>query len=368
MFWLIISALCLLAVLFAVWPIFKRAGRLTPMLAGVAVFTVALSAGLYNHVGEPNVPSGRAGGDDLPDMNLVMQALEERLQNNPDDINGWKMLGRSYMTMREPVKAVTAYEKAMELENGEVAQTQVDLALAILARDDSSVIDGRSAALIEGALAIEPNNQPALFYSGTAAASRGDTELAASRWEVLLGLNPPDEIRGILEQRVAEWRGQPVAAADSSPVLPAEHPPIEQSVEAVESVAAVAAAAAPEQALPAADPDAVVTARVALSDTARRALTADANVFLIARDPQQPSPPIAVSRLRVSELPTVVSLGDAQSMVAGRALSGFAEFELLARISLSGGPAAASGDWFGSLIVRPADAKSVNLSIDQQVP
>jgi cytochrome c-type biogenesis protein CcmH len=359
MFWLIISALCLLAVLFAVWPIFQRAGRLTPTLAGVAVFTVALSAGLYNHVGEPNVPSGRGGGDDLPDMTVVMQALEERLQKDPDDINGWKMLGRSYMTMREPGKAVAAYEKAMELENGEVAQTQVDLALAILARDDASVIDGRSAALIEGALAIEPNNQPALFYSGTAAASRGDTELAASRWEVLLGLNPPDEIRGILEQRVAEWRGQPVAAADSGAGLPAEHPPIEQSAEV---------AAATAEILPAADPDAVVTARVALSDTARRALTADANVFLIARDPQQPSPPIAVSRLRVSELPTVVSLGDAQSMVAGRALSGFAEFELLARISLSGGPAAASGDWFGSLIVRPADAKSVFLAIDQQVP
>jgi len=359
MFWLIISALCLLAVLFAVWPIFKRAGRLTPMLAGVAVFTVALSAGLYNHVGEPNVPSGRGGGDNLPDMNVVMQALEERLQNDPDDINGWKMLGRSHMTMREPGKAVAAYEKAMELENGEVAQTQVDLALAILARDNASVIDGRSAALIEGALAIEPNNQPALFYSGTAAASRGDTELAASRWEVLLGLNPPDEIRGILEQRVAEWRGQPLAAADSNAVLPAKHPPIEQSAEV---------AAATAETLPAADPDAVVTARVALSDMARRALTTDANVFLIARDPQQPSPPIAVSRLRVSELPTVVSLGDAQSMVAGRALSGFAEFELLARISLSGGPAASSGDWFGSLIVRPADAKSVNLSIDQQVP
>ncbi|MGB5511177.1 MAG: hypothetical protein WBM87_05660 [Woeseiaceae bacterium] len=359
MFWVIISALCLLAVLFATWPIFKRAGRLTPMLAGVAVFTVALSAGLYNHVGEPNLPSGRGGGDDLPDMNVVMQALEARLQKDPDDINGWKMLGRSYMTMREHGKAVAAYEKAMEIEQGEVAQTQVDLALAILARDDARVIDGRSAALIEQALAIEPNNQPALFYSGTAAASRGDTELAASRWEILLGLNPPDEIRGILEQRVAEWRGQPVAATDSSAGLPAEHPPIEQSVEG---------AAAPAETLPAADPDAVVTARVALSDTARRALTADANVFLIARDPQQPSPPIAVSRLRVSELPTVISLGDAQSMVAGRALSGFAEFELLARISLSGGPAAASGDWFGSLIVRPADANSVFLAIDQQVP
>jgi len=55
-------------------------------------------------------------------------------------------------------------------------------------------------------------------------------------------------------------------------------------------------------------------------------------------------------------------------MVAGRALSAFEEFELLARVSLSGTPAAASGDWFGSLIVRPADGNSVVLSIDQQVP
>ena len=356
MFWTVIVVLCLAAVLFAVWPIYKRSRRLTPLLAGIAVFTVALSAGLYNYVDDPGLPSGRSDGDELPDMDIVMAALEERLQNDPDDVNGWKMLGRSYMTMRQPGDAVAAYEKAMELEQGKVAQTQVDLALAILARDEARVIDGRSAALFESALASEPNNQPALFYSGTAAASRGDIELAASRWETLLGLNPPDNIRSILEQRIAEWRGQPVASADSSP-LPADHP-------AIDKPAGAETTAAP----PPADPDAVVTARVALSETALSSIKSDANVFLIARDPKQPSPPIAVSRVRVSELPSVISLGDAQSMVAGRALSGFEEFELLARVSLSGGPAAASGDWFGSMIVRPADANSVSLSIDQQVP
>ena len=368
MFWLIISALCLLAVLFAIWPIFKRTGRLTPLLAGVAVFTVALSAGVYNHVGEPNLPSGRGGGDELADMSVVMSALEARLQSNPEDINGWKMLGRSYLTMGQSDKAVTAYEKAMELEEGNGAQTHVDLALAILARDNAQVIDGRAAALIESALALEPNNQPALFYSGSAAASRGDTELAASRWEILLGLNPPEEIRGILEQRVAEWRGQPVAASGSTAAPPAEAPPVDNSPAVGETAAPVVAEESQDRAPPEADPDAVVTARVALSESALSSITVDANVFLIARDPQQPSPPIAVSRLRVSELPTVISLGDAQSMVAGRALSGFEEFELLARVSLSGGPAAAAGDWFGTLIVRPADANSVYLSIDQQVP
>ena len=313
MFWFIIIALCLLAVLFAIWPVFRSSRRLTPLLAGIAVFTVALSAGLYNHVGEPNLPSGRGGGEELPDMNVVMQALEQRLQDNPEDINGWKMLGRSYVTMRQADKAVTAFETAMELEDGNVAQTLVDLALAILARDDAQVIDGRAGALIENALALEPNNQPALFYSGTAAASRGDTDMAASRWEVLLGLNPPEEIRGILEQRVAEWRGVAPAAADAEGTLPADHPPVGESTAAAEEPQADASA-------PEADPDAVVTARVALSDSALSSITADANVFLIARDPQQPSPPIAVSRTRVSELPAVVSLGDAESMVAGLSL------------------------------------------------
>ncbi len=344
-FWIIAAVLCLAAVLFAVWPIWKSARRLTPMLAGVVVFTVGLAAALYGHLGDPELPSGRGGDAALADMDAVMDSLRARLEANPEDVNGWKMLGRSSLQLRQFDEAVAAFEKAMELEDGRDAQTHVDLALALLSRDQTG-IEGRPAALIESALALDPNNPSALFYSGTAAAERGDTELAASRWEVLLGLNPPAEIRAILEQRIAQWRGEPVPAGPGVAAVPAP-----------------AAEASP----PAADPDAVVTARVVLSEDAMRSIRADANVFLIARDPAQPSPPIAVSRLRVSELPSVVSLGDEQSMVAGRSLSGFEEFELLARVSLSGGPAAAPGDWFGTLLVRPAESNSVFLSIDRQV-
>ncbi len=344
-FWIIAAVLCLAAVLFAVWPIWKSARRLTPMLAGVVVFTVGLAAALYGHLGDPELPSGRGGEATLADMDAVMDSLRARLEANPEDVNGWKMLGRSSLQLRQFDEAVAAFEKAMEIEDGRDAQTHVDLALALLSRDQTG-IEGRPAALIESALALDPNNPSALFYSGTAAAERGDTELAASRWEVLLGLNPPAEIRAILEQRIAQWRGEPVPAGPGVAAVPAP-----------------AAEASP----PAADPDAVVTARVVLSEDAMRSIRADANVFLIARDPAQPSPPIAVSRLRVSELPSIVSLGDEQSMVAGRSLSGFEEFELLARVSLSGGPAAAPGDWFGTLLVRPAESNSVFLSIDRQV-
>lgn len=334
---------------FAGWPLYRESRRLTPLLAVVIVSTIAVSVGLYNYVGSPDVPSAGAQSGELPDMDVVMKSLRQRLASNPDDLNGWKMLARSQMTLQRFDDAVTSYERVMELDEGRNAQTLVDLALAILSRDGTA-IEGRSAALIESALALEPNNPAALFYSGVASANRGDTDLAASRWEILLGLNPPPEIRSILEQRVAEWRGVPMESVQPSV---AENRP---------------AATPVESEVPDADPDAVVTARIALSDDAMSKLKSDANVFIIARDPKQPSPPIAVDRVRLSELPTVISLGDAQSMVAGRALSGFEEFELLARVSLSGGPAAVSGDWFGTLIIRPADTRSVFLAIDQQVP
>jgi cytochrome c-type biogenesis protein CcmH len=341
-FWIILVVLCLLAIVFAVGPLWQKSHRLTPLLATIIVFTVALSVGLYDYIGSPTVSSGQGGGTDDPaGMEEVIGSLESRLAGDPDDIEGWKMLARTQMAMRNYAAAANALEKALELEDGKVAQTMVDLALAILSRDNTP-IEGRTKSLIDSALALEPDNHAALFYSGVAAANSGDTDMAAEHWEILLGLNPPEEIRGILEQRIAQWRGEvpPMMDMAGDPEIPEE----------------------------AATSDAIISARVSLSEEAMAAMTGDANIFVIARDPAAPSPPIAVSRLRVSELPAVVDLTDAQSMVAGRELSGFAEVEVLARISLSGGPAAASGDWFGLRIVRPAEGNAVIITIDQQVP
>jgi cytochrome c-type biogenesis protein CcmH len=343
-FWIIVILLCLAAIGFAIWPLWRKAHRLTPMVAMVIVIMVALSAALYDHVGSPGVPSGRSGtmaeNEDLPGMNEAIATLEKRLANDPDDVTGWKMLGRTHMTMRNFDGAVAAFEQAMALENGQVAQTLVDLALAIANSEGSALQTGRAVDLFDSALKLDPNNQPALFYSGMAAARRGETDMAATLWERLLTLNPPDDVRAILEQNIAAWRGE---APPAAPVA-----------------SAPAAADIPD--------DAVVSARVSLSQEAMAAIAVDANVFIIARDPAAPSPPIAVARRKVSELPAIVSLTDAQSMVEGRNLSAFAEIEVLARVSLSGGPAAASGDWFGSLLVRPAENNSVSVTIDQQVP
>ena len=356
-FWIVLILLCLLAIGFAAWPLWRSAHRLSPLVATIIVFTVALSAGMYDAVGRPGVPSGRSVMDNgnLPPMDDVIASLEARLAENPNDMGGWNMLGRTYMTMRDYGAAAETYETIMELEGAQNAQTMVDLAIAIINRDESP-IEGRTASLIENALALDPSNQAALFYAGVASANRGDLDTAADRWETLLGLNPPAEVRSILEENIAVWRGEAPPPAHGAA---AGAPP--------ESVVAE-----PESGTTEADPEAadgaVVSARIALSEEAMASITQNASVFIIARDPAAPMPPIAVARRMLTDLPAVVSLSDAQSMVAGRNLSAFAEIELLARVSLSGGPAAQSGDWFGSMLVRPAENNSVMLTIDRQVP
>jgi len=329
--WISLVIMCLLATLFVAWPLYRRHKRLSPLNGGAVVAIVAVSAGLYALQGSPELESGSAAA--VPNVDEMVAALEARLESEPDDIAGWTMLGRSYMTLNNFSGAVDAYERAVALESAENAQTLVGLGEAILARDNGR-IEGRTSALFESALALEPNNANALFYGGIGALNRGNKALAADRWEILLGLNPPPEIQQVLVQRIAEWRGEPP---------PAQQPSVES-------------------------PGAVVTADVSVSAAAAASLPSDATVFIIARDPAQPSPPIAVTRRRLSELPDAVALGDGDSMIPGRSLSGFPEFELIARVSLSGQPIEQSGDWFGTQIVKPAESDAVKLSIERQVP
>ena len=343
--WISLAVMSLVAIGFAVWPLYKNGKGFSPLVGVAVVLVVALSASLYNIQGSPTLPSGSGA---LPEMDDAVAALADRLAANPDDINGWKMLGRSYMTIGNYAGAVEAFEKTVELESAEDAQSLVSLGEALLAESESG-ITGRIASLFENALAIDPNNPQALFYGGIGAYNRNDTALAADRWETLMSLNPPAEIQGVLQQRIAEWRGEKLPA-----VVQAEpQPEVEATPESIASVAQL--------------PGAVVSARVSLTVAAAEALPAEATVFVIARDPAQPGPPIAVARRRLSELPVTIGLGDSESMVAGRSLSSFAEFELLARVSLNGQPNAQPGDWYGLQIVKPAENNAIELPIDQQV-
>ena len=320
MIWFLFGVMLLAAALCIAWPLYRHDRRLSPGLAAGVGTVLVVSAAVYSLVGTPVPP-------ETPDVGEMLASLEARLAEQPDDVDGWKMLGRSYMHLENYPGAVRAFTRAVELEGSANAQTLASLGEALLGTDREA-LTGNAGRLFENALAISPNDQRALFYAGMAAAARGDTPLAADRWEALLAQSPPPEVRAILEERVAAWRGTGMEAG-GSPGSP------------------------------------VVQVDVSLSDDARAAIGPDATVFIIARDPAQPSPPIAAVRRKVSELPVTVSLGDADSMIPGRLLSSFDNLEIVARASLSGQPLAQSGDWYGRQTI--AGGGTVQIRIEQKV-
>jgi cytochrome c-type biogenesis protein CcmH len=65
-------------------------------------------------VADSRVPSSTA----LPDVDTMIAKLIARLEKQPNDVNGWKMLGWSYLNMERPDEAAKAYETALKLEPG----------------------------------------------------------------------------------------------------------------------------------------------------------------------------------------------------------------------------------------------------------
>ena len=320
MIWFLFGAMLLAGALCVAWPLYRHDRRLTPGLAAGVGTVLVVSAGVYSLVGTPVPP-------ETPDIGEMLASLEARLAEQPEDVDGWKMLGRSYMHLENYPGAVRAFTRAVELEGSADAQTLVSLGEALLGTDREA-LTGNAGRYFENALAIAPDDPRALFYAGMAAAARGDTPLAAERWEALLAQSPPPEVRAILEERVAAWRGTGVDAGGS--------------------------AGSP-----------IVQVDVSLSDDARAAVGPDATVYIIARDPAQPSPPIAAVRRKASELPLTVALGDADSMIPGRLLSSFENLEIVARASLSGQPLAQTGDWYGRQTITAGD--TVQIRIEQKV-
>jgi cytochrome c-type biogenesis protein CcmH len=328
--YVVLGTMLLVAMLAIGYPLYRQERRISNSSALAIAVVLLLSISVYNQIGSPGAESPQEGA--LPSIDEMVDSLAARLQQDPNDLPGWKLLGRTYVQMRNFPDAIAAYERAVEMEGGQNAQTLADLGEVILL-SDAHTLTGRAGELFENALAVAPGNQKALFYAGLAAVERGDRELGAQRWETLLASSPPQNIQEILRQQIAELRG----------VAPIVEPTTGSE-------------------------DDVVTVRVALGESAVSAVQADSTVFIIARDPAQPMPPIAAVRRRADELPAYIGIGDSDAMVPGRVPSGFAELEIVARVSMSGQPLAQSGDWFGQQTVSTEDSQEVSVVIDEQVP
>ena len=200
---------------------------------------------------------------DVADTPAAMAAkLAKRLASEPNDLEGWMLLGRTYSTLEQFPLAVRAYQRADRLANGQNADAIVGVAESLLAQDFEQ-IRGAAGHLFDRALQIEPDNPKALLYSAFAALSRGEQSSARERFQRLLTLNPPAQIRDIINKQLLALDG---AAATPAPALAQGQGP-------------------------------KVAVHVTLAPSLAGSVPAGAALFVAARDPKSPGPPFAVKRL-----------------------------------------------------------------------
>ncbi len=272
-------------------------------------------------------------GITAPDLQRVVEQLQEKLAKQPEDVEGWKLLGRSATVLGQFEIARDAFGEAFTRTQGRDADAVVGYAESLVLVDERE-IDGHAAELVERALKLAPDHPRALWYGGITAFRRGDTALARERWVELQNHELPPELRQVVAEQLAAME-QP----EGTPAVQAQ---------------AIAAPAG-------------VDISIALDEKLAARVPAGAALFVIARRGEG-GPPLAVQKRSVGDWPVSVRLSDSDAMLPGIQLSASGPLKLIARISASGQPIAASGDLYGEVGYDFASAHPANITIDRIVP
>jgi cytochrome c-type biogenesis protein CcmH len=184
-------------------------------LGTVAIVTLA-GTGLYLKIGRPEVKAAPGvaatapvGADGSPhgDASTVIAQLETQMKQHPDNAEGWRMLGWSYLQTGRNADAAEAYGKAAALDPTNADYLSAQGEATVLAAQGS--VTPAAEGAFRKALAADPADPRARYYLAVARDQAGDHEGAMNDWIALLKSAPPDapwaaEVRGFVEKVAAE--------------------------------------------------------------------------------------------------------------------------------------------------------------------
>lgn len=304
------------------------------------------SSSSQSHPGNPDMKN-------LPPMEELVKRLAAKMEQNPDNLEGWVMLGRSYMALKQYPEAMDAYERAMKLDS-----ENVNLLLAYgeaIGAISGNSFTGKPAPLIEKAYKLEPENPNALWMSGILAYQQGEYQTALTRWEKLQGMLTPqsnelETVSNAIDDARSKLGMAPVERALPS-IAKADQPPPRQTAQ------------------PVANSGKAVQVEVTLSPDLKGKVSPDDLVFVYAKAVSGPPMPLAAARKRVSDLPLTLTLDDSMAMMPQMRISAFPKVKVGARVSLSGSPTAQSGDLEGEVApVTPGQGELVSVVINAVHP
>ncbi|HET7404292.1 MAG TPA: tetratricopeptide repeat protein, partial [Usitatibacter sp.] len=300
--------------------------RRTRWISGGIALAVPVAAGLlYATLGNPEAllaqtaPKVAAAGDgahglDSPQIVAMVERLAARLADNPDDLDGWTMLGRSYSALGRFEEASRAYAQAITLspDNPALLADAAD----VLAMAQGRRFDGEPDRLIAWALAKDPKHVKALALAGTAAFNRKDYNRAVEYWARIREQAPAgSDMAASMDASIAQARQ---LAGGTVPVM--------------------------QQA-----PSAAISGTVRLAPALAGRVAPGDTLFIYARAPQGSRMPVAIVKRAAGPWPAEFRLDDSNAMSPAARLSGLNQVMLEARVSKAGSATAMPGDLRGTL-------------------
>ncbi len=220
-FLLIASLLSIAAIALLAWPLLRTGPQRSPLAAVLAAVLIPILVwAIYPRISTYDwaTPAAQAAAPaaETRALDEAVAGLEQKLADDPGNEEGWVLLGSSYLATQRPVEAVQAYQRAIELSQGNNLAARLGAAEAQITVDPAA-LSGVAGQEIEAVLARDPGNPKALWYGGILALSRGDIATVRTRWQALLALDPPAEIQQIIAGQLAaarDWRNDCTGGRD----------------------------------------------------------------------------------------------------------------------------------------------------------
>jgi cytochrome c-type biogenesis protein CcmH len=315
------------------------------LAAAVAVgllLPLAVAVG-YLQLGNPDALSGVAAESAhtfTPDQLLpLVERLEARLREKPDDAEGWMLLGRSLGVLEQYDRAAEAYARASRLAPGD-AGLLADHADA-LAMARGRRLAGEPFALIKRALEIDPAHIKALALAGSAEFDARNYAAAIGYWERLLKVAPPQsEFARSVAESIAEAR-----SLGSTGPAGKQAPAAKQAAAANQSLQGI----------------------VSIAPGLAAGLSPGDTVFVLARPASGSRMPLAIARTTVAALPYRFTLDDSMAMAPGATISSHAKVVVAARVSKSGNAMPQKGDIEGASAPVAPGASGVKVVLSRIV-
>lgn len=340
-------------------------GRRTALVAALLVPLAA--AALYWQLGSRDVfdpqkmAAAQAAGEQhqITDEQLeeMVGRLSKRLEQEPDNAQGWAILARSYYVMQRFPEAAAAYERLAKLAPGN-ADVLSDWADA-LAMAQNRNLAGRPAEIIAQALQADPNHLKTLALAGTLAFDRKDYKQAVELWERLLGKLPAESpMRQGIASSIAEARQLGGMMPPAEPLAKAPAEPLAKGPVAPAAAAPVVAAGS----------GANIRGTVTIAPAIAAKASPNDTVFIFARAVDGPRMPLAIVRKQVKDLPATFSLDESMAMSPGMSLASFPRVVVGARVSKAANAAPQPGDLEGQSQPVEVGAANVAVVIDKVLP